>query len=90
LVAARPRAEAVKPLCKLGGLERRHGGYRARIPRARFTTRRHQGYHNGPLRDTEAEALSDLAVMRGTDSVAYVGSVVARLRANAGTHRTHR
>ena len=76
-------------LCELGGLERRPDGYRARIPRDRITAGR-RGHHNGPLRDTEAEALPDLAVIRGADPRADVGSVVARLRANAGTHRAHR
>ena len=105
------------PLCELGGLERRCGGYRARIPGARIplrgnaathrsrswskplselgsVQRRRNGFrahiratqreqHIGPLRDTEAEALSDLAEMRGVTSRAELGLVTARLRAGA-------
>ena len=44
----------------------------------------------GPLRGTEAEALSDLAEMRGAASRTDLRLVAARLRANAATHRVHR
>ena len=69
--------QAVKPLSELGSAQRRHNGFRACIRVARGEL------HVGPLRDTEAEALSDLAEMRGAASRADVGLVVARLRAEA-------
>ena len=86
-VAARLRAEAMeaeKPLCELGGLERHAHGYRARIKVGR------RERHIGPLRDTDVEASSDLAEMRGANSRADVGLVAARLGANAAAHRVQR
>ena len=77
----RPR---LKLLSELGGLERRYDRFRARIRAAR------RELHIGPLRDTEAEALSDLAEMRGATSRADVGLVAARLGANAAAHRVQR
>ena len=64
---------------QLGSAQRRHNGFRAGILGKA-----------GTRRDTEAEALSDLAEMRGATSRADVGLVAARLRANAATHRAHR
>ena len=81
LAAAR---EAEKPLCELGRLEQRDSRYRARINVGCGE------HHIGPLRDTDVEASSDLAEMRGATSRADVGLVAARLRANAATHRVHR
>ena len=64
----------LKRLSELGSAPEHGNGFRARIKLAR------REQHIGPLRDTEAEALSDLAE-RGATSRADVGLVAARLRA---------
>ena len=57
---------------QLGSAQRRHNGFRVCILGKA-----------GPRRDTEAEALSDLAEMRGATSRGNVGLAVARRRAGA-------
>jgi len=74
----------LKRLSELGSALEHGNGFRARIKLAR------REQHIGPLRHTEAEALSDLAEMRGANSRADVGLVAARLRANAAAHRVQR
>ena len=76
-----PRA---KRLSQLGSVVEHGNGFRARI---KFGNREQ---HIGPLRSTKVEALSDLAAMRDVSSRADVGSVAARLLADAATHRVHR
>ena len=74
----------LKRLSELGSAQWHHNGFRARIKLG------HREQHIGPLRDTEAEALPDLAEMRGATSRADVGLVAARLRADAALHRVQR
>ena len=74
----------LKRLSELGSALEHGNGFRARIKLAR------REQHIGPLRHTEAEALSDLAEMRGANSRADVGLVAARLRANAAAHWVQR
>ena len=93
-VAARLQAEAatlapvfppqLEPLSKVGYAQRHGNGWRAYMK----VNRGEQ--HRGPQRDTEAEAVSDLAEMRGATCRADVGSVAARLQAEAAAHREHR
>ena len=68
-----------KPLVEMGSVKPFRNGYRACLQVDRDEV------HVGPTRHSEAEALSDLAQMRGAASRAHVGSVAARLRAEVAT-----